>query len=135
FGAAPLDFVVLQGVQQSGLPRKRKLANFIQKNGPRTGGFESAFLLPVRAGEGAAFITEQFAFDQVFRYGSAVDDNERLTGTLAVVMDRPRDHSFSCAAFALNQDRPATPRGFANRCAKIRHPPASANHIFRLNGL
>ena len=84
FAAEPLDFVVLQDVQESGLTRKRKFANFIQKNGPRTGGFEPAFLLPVRAGEGASFITEQFAFDQVIRYGSAVDDNERLTGTLAV---------------------------------------------------
>ena len=56
-------------------------------------------------GECTAFVPEQFAFQQVFRNGAAVDGNKRLLGAWPEVMYRPRHGFLAGAAFAQQQDR------------------------------
>jgi hypothetical protein len=48
-------------------------------------------LLPPRAGEGAALVTEQFAFDERIGNGAAVDWYEGLRRPAAQVMERARE--------------------------------------------
>jgi hypothetical protein len=62
--------------------------------------------LTVGAGEGAAFVTEEFAFDKTVRDRTAVDDNERSIRATAQAVNHSGGHAFSRAAFAMDQDGP-----------------------------
>ena len=53
-----------------------------------------------RAGERAFFVAEQFAFQQLFGNGGAVDREERLFAAVAVMINRAGDEFLAGAAFA-----------------------------------
>lgn len=78
---APADteeFVLGQHAQQSGLQRQRHIADFIQKQRAAVGLFEAAYVPLGGAGEGAGFVAEQLAFQQLGRNGGGVERNERF---------------------------------------------------------
>ena len=58
-----------------------------------------------RAGKRALFVSEQFAFEQIFRDRRAVDLDERAGGALRVLVNGAGDQVFSDAAFAAEQHR------------------------------
>ena len=60
-------------------------------------------LLRRRAGECALLVSEQFAFQQIFRNRRAVDLDERPGGALRVLVNGAGDQIFSDAAFAAEQ--------------------------------
>ena len=62
-------------------------------------------LVPGRAGERALFVTEEFAFEKIFRNRGAVDFDERAGGALRMFVNGARDQIFSDAAFAAEQHR------------------------------
>ena len=64
---------VLQKPQQLGLQRLAHVGDFIEKNRAAVGFLDAAGLLFQRAGERALFVAEQFAFQQRFGNGGAID--------------------------------------------------------------
>ncbi len=77
-GADPLHLLFLQHPQKFGLKVRRHGTDLIQEDSPMIGALELAGLVSDGPGEGAAHMAEQFAFQQGFRDGAAVDRNERL---------------------------------------------------------
>ena len=65
--AKPLKSSVLQHAQQLGLQLRAHFGYLIQQERPAIGQFELAGPGGVGAGERAAFVAEQFAFQQAFR--------------------------------------------------------------------
>ena len=84
--AQPLEFAFLQDAQQFGLQAGREFADLVQKQRSAFGHFNFAFFLRGGAGEGALFVAEQFALQQGFGNGGAVDGDEGLFGARAVAM-------------------------------------------------
>ncbi len=81
-GAAhPFETAVLQDAQQLDLHGGGNITHLVQKQGPAFGHLESSLALADGGGEGALFMSEQLAFQQVFRQGGAVDGHQ---GTGAV---------------------------------------------------
>jgi hypothetical protein len=113
FASKPLDLAILEDIQQSRLTRQGKLADFVQQEGSRVGGFEFAFALPVGAGEGPAFVAEEFALHKAFGDCTAIDDNERSVGATAEAVNCPGGEAFACAAFAVDEDGPIAFGSFA----------------------
>ena len=70
---------------------------------PSFGFLETADALGVRAGERAAFVTEELAFEQGFGDGGAVDLHERAGRAGAPGMNDIGQHFLADAAFAGNQ--------------------------------
>ena len=62
--------------------------------------FELADALHRRAGEGAALVAEEFAFEQLLGDGRAVHGQERLRAAVAVMINRARHQFLARAAFA-----------------------------------
>ena len=58
----------------------------------------------IGAGEGALFVAEQDALDQVLRNGAAVYRNKGFARSIALALDRAGHHFFADAAFSLDQN-------------------------------
>src|ERR1700732_127664 len=97
------EFSFLQNTQQLGLKDGRKLANFIQKNGAAFGNFEKSFFLGNGAGECALFVAKQFALQQSFGKGGAVQGYKRLSFSRAVVVNGAGGQLLAGTALAANQ--------------------------------
>ena len=76
--AQPLDLAVLQHVQEFHLRRKRQVADFVEEDRAAVGQFELAHARLLGVGKSAAFVAEEFAFQQRFRQRRAVHLDERL---------------------------------------------------------
>ncbi|MNQ64764.1 hypothetical protein D3C85_791990 [compost metagenome] len=72
---------LLQHPQQAGLQRQRHVADLVEEQGAAVGLLQlAAHAFLARAGEAAAAIAEQFALDQGFRNGRAVQRHEGFVG-------------------------------------------------------
>src|SRR6266513_2817527 len=69
------------------------------------GALEIAGMSLIGAGKGALLMSEQFALNEGFREGRAVDLNERFVASWAVLVDDSGDQFFPGAGFSVNQDR------------------------------
>ena len=76
--ADPGKFALLEHAQQLGLQFQRQIANLVEEQRARAGYLELARAPLGRAGERAALMAEQLAFDQAVRDRRAVDRDERL---------------------------------------------------------
>ena len=103
--ADALDDLVLQEAQQLHLQRVRQIADFVEEQRALVGTLDLADGLLHRAGKGAAFMAEQFGFQQVLRNCPAVDGDKRLLGTRAQLVQRLRQRLLAGAAFAQQQHR------------------------------
>ncbi len=83
--------------------RQTQIADFIEKQSASVGRFEPAATGILRAGESAAFMPEQFAFNQIFGKGSTVDRYERSIAAMAQSMDMPCDQFLTRSGFADDQ--------------------------------
>jgi hypothetical protein len=101
--AHPLELALLQDAQELGLRFQRKLADLVEKQRAAIRDFEPAAPLLRRAGEGAFFVTEELALDEVTRNRCAVDLDQRALTAVAPLVDRPRDELFAGARLALDQ--------------------------------
>ena len=95
---------VLQKPQQFGLERLAHVADFVQKNRAAIGFLDAAGFLFHRAGESALFVAEQFAFQEGFRNGGAIDADVIVRAPLAQAVQRAGDEFLARAAFAQDQD-------------------------------
>src|SRR5579875_1660605 len=71
-------FAVLEDVQKLGLKQRAHFSDFIHEQGALSGELELAWLFAHGAGKRAAFMAEQFGFEQVGRQRRAVHLDERL---------------------------------------------------------
>src|SRR5262249_40861584 len=69
------EAAVFEEAKQLGLERFAHVCDFIEKNGAAVGFFDTAGFLFQCAGESASFVSEEFAFEQSFRNGGAIDAN------------------------------------------------------------
>ena len=101
--ADALDVFFLEHAQQLDLGAQAQVANLIEEDGAEVGLLEAADPPGVRAGVSAAFVAEQFAFQQRLRDGRAIHRDERLVGAFAVLVNRPRHQFLARAGFAANE--------------------------------
>ena len=98
--ADALERAALQHAQNFRLRRGRHVADFVEENRAFVALLEFADALDGRAGERAAFVAEEFAFEQLFGNGGAIDRQKRLLAAVAVMINRAGDKFLAGAAFA-----------------------------------
>ena len=86
----PLEGLLLEKSQQLGLQCWRHLADLIEEHRSAIRGLEQPPLLLTGVGECAAFVTEEFAFEQLLGQRRTCDVDERLRGAVAVIVNRLR---------------------------------------------
>ena len=72
------DLAGFEEAEQLGLEVEAELADFVEEQGAVAGGADQAGVVAVGAGEGAAAVAEELAFEQVARDGGAVERDEGL---------------------------------------------------------
>jgi len=97
--------VRLENAQKFRLKLQRYVTDLIEKNGPPVRQLESPDALRNSARKRAFFVSEQFAFQEAGRNGSAVHFHERPLAPGAEMMNRPRNQLFARAGLAENQNR------------------------------
>src|SRR5262249_27899517 len=88
-GSDPLERPLLQYTQQLCLQLRREIADLVEEQRAPMRQLETALAQRHRAGERAAFVTEQLALDECRRQCCAVHDDEHRRPSLASTMDRP----------------------------------------------
>src|ERR1700687_4003282 len=103
FGAAePFEGAFLKDAEEFGLRRVGKRGNFIEDDGAVAAQFQAAELALFRAGEGAAFVAEEFAFDKFLREAGAIDFEKRGVTPRTKFVDHAREIILAGTAFASN---------------------------------
>ena len=123
-----LHRLFLQDAQHLGLRLQAHVADLVEEDRAAVGDLELAAPIGDGAGERAAHVAEQLAFDQLFRNGGAVDLDEGRAPAPAQRVDRPRDQLFAGAVFAVNQHAAVGRRGHGDLLAELPHGIALANH-------
>src|SRR5579863_6998135 len=100
-----LKLLLLKQSQQFWLCRQRHVADFVQKQRSLVGLLELADASAVSTGEGSLLVPEQFAFEQSFRNGGAIDRQKWGLAPGTVLIDRPRHQLFAGSALADDQNR------------------------------
>src|SRR5438445_2632451 len=94
----PLNQLVLEHAQQLGLSAWVHIADFIEENCAVVGLFKAADATDFSIGERARLMPEEFALQQVFRNGDAIDFDERLLVPLATMLPERAGDQFLAAA-------------------------------------
>jgi hypothetical protein len=81
-----------------------EVSDFIQKQGAAVRLFEPADAASFGTGEGAAFVAEQLAFEEVFGNSGAIDGEKRAVGTGAVLTEGAGDEFLARPGFAQDED-------------------------------
>ena len=94
-----MKFPVLEHAQQFGLQRERHVSDLVQEDRASIRHLQFALLQAIRAGEGSAFMPEEFVFEQRFREGDTVDDHQRHGMTRTPLVDGTGEEFLARAAF------------------------------------
>ncbi len=98
------EFLGLDDMEQFDLERLRQFTDLVQEQGAGVRHGDEAFLVLVGRREGAFFVAEELAFEQVLRDGPAVDGDKWLVFARSCFVDRLGNESLACSAFAGDQD-------------------------------
>ena len=131
----PVDHSFLQEAKQFGLQCHRHIANLVEKQGAAVGALNLAFLGLGRAGKGAFLEPEQFALQQVFRNGGAVDGRKGFVGAMAQVVQGPGQEFLAGTGFAGNQGGDIGRCNFFDRAANHQHFGAGGNNAFDVGAI
>ena len=101
--ADPVKLAIRQHPQQARLQLGRHVADLVEKQGAAVGLLEASAAHRLCAGEGAAFMTEQFGLEQVFRNRRRVDRDERLVAARTMPVQRARDQFLAAARLTVDQ--------------------------------
>ena len=123
----------VQRAQHLGLRLQAHVADFVEEQRAAVGLLELAFLVGGRAGKRALAMAEQFALDQVFGNGGAVDLDEHGVLAQALRVDGARRQFLAGAGFAVDQHAAVGGRHQRNLLAQRLHGNAVAHdHAARL---
>src|SRR5690606_4037282 len=86
------------------------------------------------AGEGTAFVTEQFGFDQIGGNGAAVDSHHRLLVTRGGSVNRAGDDILADAAFAFDQHWDASAGSLGGDSERCAESGSRTHHILERKG-
>src|SRR5262249_37738821 len=101
FAAADaLDLALLQHAQQLRLCGERHVADLVEEQRATARALELAAPLFRCAGEGAGFVAEELAFDELARQRRAIELLERTFGARRQLMNRARDELLARSALA-----------------------------------
>ena len=101
----PVIRLAVEHAKKLGLHARIQFADLVQKQRPAGRCFKQALLDSVGSAEGALFVAEQLAFNQVFRESGAVHVYERPVFSRRIVVDGARHQLFAHAALSLDQNR------------------------------
>ena len=104
-----------------------QIADFVKEERALVGLLEAADAPLVRAGERAAFMAEEFAFEQVLGDGGAIDRDERGFGARAVLIDGAGHEFLARSGFAPDQDGDGLGGNAADFLAHVLHRAARAD--------
>ena len=102
--AKTLEFVLLKHAQQLGLQFRRNVADLVQEQRALVRQFEASDPLVDGAGESAAFMPEEFAFEQPEGDGGAIHLHEGLRMPGADVVNHRSHHSLAGTGFTEKQN-------------------------------
>ena len=102
--ADPLEAALLQHAQQFHLHLQRHVADLVQEQRAALGKLEAAEPRRQGAGEGAFFVAEQLAFQEVGRYGAAVHRYKRMRCAAGQFVNVARHHFLAGAGLPEDQD-------------------------------
>jgi len=106
YGLGPADALegaFLNNTKELGLGLKGEFGDFVEEERATIGEFELAKAAAIGPGEGAAFVPEEFGFDERFGKGGAVDGDEGLRGSVRDGVNRAGDKFLAGAGFAMNE--------------------------------
>ena len=129
--ADTFDGLFLEEAEEFDLEGLGDFADFIEEEGAVAGGFDSAFALEVGAGEGSFFVAEEFAFEEGFGDGTAIDGDEGPVFAVAALVDGAGGHFLAGAAFAEDEDGGIGGGDFADGFKDGPHFRAGADHAFK----
>ena len=98
------DLARLEEAEELRLEVESELADLVEEERAVAGGANEAGVVAVGAGEGAAAVAEQLAFEQVARDGGAVEGDEGFLGAVGEVVDRAGEDFLAGAALAGDED-------------------------------
>ncbi len=102
--ADPAEFALLEHAQKLHLQLDRHVADLVEEERAAAGGLEAADAAFVGAGERAALMAEELAFEEVARDRRAVQRHERAAPARRVHVDGACDQLLAGAALALDED-------------------------------
>ena len=103
-GTKTHDLILLEGTQKLHLDIHRHFTDLIKKQSAAIGNLKIAgAAFGQGTGEGAALVTEEFAFNQVFGNGTAVHAQHRIISSGAVLVDKMSQKLLAGACFTLDQ--------------------------------
>ena len=107
----------------------RDVPDFIEEYRSPAGFFELARVLPVRAGEGASFMSEELAFQQRLCERRAVDHHKRFVAPGAVVVNRLGNELLPRPGFTEYEGRDVGPCHLLHECVDLLHPAVPADDV------
>src|SRR6266496_6056463 len=102
--AEPLKFAFLENSQKLRLQVPRHLANFVEKQRAAVRQFELSCFGCIGASESALGMSEQFALEQVLRYGRTVHRDKWFATSAAGFVNKLRQQLLAGAAFGFDQN-------------------------------
>ena len=115
------EFPFIKDAQKLDLHGGRQFAQFIEKKRPFVRDGEKALLIPKRARERAAPVSEKLAFKQILRDRAAVDGKKFVVMPLAHIVNRAGNQLFARAGFAVNKDARVGGGGFHHLLVNLLH--------------
>src|SRR5262245_53582538 len=100
----PLDGSFLEHAQELGLGAGLQIADFIEEQSAAVRLLKATDAAGLRTGEGAAFVTEEFALEQSVGNGGAIDSDERFGRAIAVLVDGPGNQLLARARGATDEN-------------------------------
>lgn len=128
FATEALKAFLLDDAKEFGLEGGVEFADFVEEECAAAGAFEDAVAAGDGSGEGAAFVSEQFAFDQGRGEGGAVDGEEGLLRAAAVNVDAAGDDFLADAAFAEEEDVGGSWGDLAEQVEDVEHAWIAGDH-------
>ena len=134
FAAEAANFAIFENAQELGLRGSGHFADFVEEERAAVGELEAADAAFGRAGEGAAFVAEDFAFHQRFGNCGAVDGDEGTGGARRKFVNAAGDDFFAGAGFAGDQNGCGTGRGHFDDAHDFLHRFGAADEIAEAAG-
>ncbi len=119
--ADAIELAFREHAEQSGLQRRRHVADFVEEQRAAVRLLEAAAPLRIRAGERALLVAEQLGLEKIRRNRRRIQRNERLRRTRAVIVKRARDELLTRARLTRDQHRDAGASESPDRAEHLLH--------------
>ena len=123
------DARIFEDAEEFGLGGGGHVADFVEEEGAVLGEFEAAGAAFDGTGEGAFFVAEEFAFDERFRHGGAIEGDEGAAGAGAEGVHGPGDEFLAGAAFAGDEDGGFAGGDLFDEGEDLAHGSGLAGHV------